>query len=121
MKKGMILTFIALMGIIFILPNFLSCGKVTDTGHPIYSITGIIRNKMTNQPIDSAWIDLADSVAPYHTFSDLTGKYNLVFNIGLNNQKIYCGKVGYLIYDTLINISLPQEDFDTVNIFLEPE
>jgi len=123
-KKEMNLILLALMGIIFVLPNFLSCGKVTDTGHVTIFITGIIKNKLTDQPIDSAWIDTQESytIGQHYTFSDSAGHYEFAFFLGPNHSRtIYAGKSGYLTFDTLIQFSIPQKDFDTVNIYLEPE
>jgi len=122
MKKESNLSFFSPMVVIFILININSCDHETTLFDIPVFLTGIVRDNIFNNPIDSAWIGLADNMETYSTYTDSSGKYDFSFFIGSEHrQRIFVGKSGFLTFDTLIQFSIPQEDFDTVNIYLTPE
>jgi len=124
MKKEMNLTFVLIMALSFI---FLSCDHITNDGHPMPDPTGImgtVRDKISNQVIDSAWVKAFNPNIDrlFTAFTDSSGKYILGFIVDSSNQQIInAGKSGYITFDTVIQITLPQADYDTVNIYLTPE
>jgi hypothetical protein len=128
MKRGIIITNYALLAIIPVILNIWSCGGcITGPGPDKFDgqlITGLIGDKVTRQPIDSAWIKAynPDIDRLFTAYSDSSGKYTLGLYVDSNwLQEINIGKIGYITFDTMVLISIPQEDFDTVDIYLEPE
>jgi len=57
---------------------------------------GIVTDSATGVPIDSAWIDVVDTLPPYPFYSDSAGHYRAQF-FGKQWINIYCGKEGYFI------------------------
>lgn len=122
MRNRIILLFWVLFGVVLMLSFFLSCDRAVIVIDHFYSIRGIIKNKISGQPIDSAWINISADSSLYYRYSDSNGRFHLTFKIYSNNQqRIFMGKDGYEDFDTLINISNPHITMDTLNIFLNPE
>lgn len=98
---------------------FSNCEKSTDDVWRFLS--GVVRDSLTGLPIDSAWIDINDTIAPFRTRSDTNGIYIMAFGTKRYGFKLYAGKEGYLTRDTLIVLPEGQIDIDSVNIYLKAE
>jgi hypothetical protein len=97
------------------------CGGEKPTGDVWRFLTGVVRDSISGTPIDSAWIDINDTIAPFIAFSDTNGFYGMAFGTKRYGFKLYAGKEGYLTRDTSIVLPEGQISIDSVNIYLKAE
>lgn len=102
----------------FCLP--IGCDHVLVLSDPIVGFGRYIKDAVTDQIIDSAWIDF-DSLSPYYVFSDSAGYYIFSdFGKPPEDFHIFVGKQGYIVLETLINVPPDTPFLDSVIIYLEP-
>lgn len=96
------------------------CERVKYLGDPIVSFSGYVKDAITDQVVDSAWIDF-DSLPPYYVYSDSTGYYIYGdFGYPPEDFHIFVGKQDYFMKETLIHIPSNKWLIDSVVIYLEP-
>jgi hypothetical protein len=94
--------------------SLIDCSEEKIISDPDYLFGGFVRDSITGQPIDSAWINIHDSIAPYRAYSDSTGYYKTSVFLG-GELMVFCGKEGYYIKDTTINLNT---NLDSINFSL---
>ncbi len=94
--------------------SLIDCSEEKIISDPIYLFGGFVRDSITNQPIDSAWINIIDSIPPYRAYTDSTGYYKTSVFLG-GELMVFSGKEGYHIKDTIINLS---SNLDSINFKL---
>jgi len=110
-----ILAILSVMLVIFFLTKCNDDPIIKDGG--THAFSGIVRDSATGLAIDSAWIDIGDSILPHHVYSDSNGYYILRVQ-GTEQFMVFCGKEGYNIEDTVIRVVT---DLDSINFFLQAE
>ena len=58
-------------------------------------VRGIVIDSLTRIPLDSAWVDSRDTLAPHMAYADSLGNYSTVVGYA-GNYIVYCGKDGYV-------------------------
>ncbi len=117
MKTNLKKPMITLLLILFI-PFLINCEEKTiviDGG--THAFSGFVRDSISGISIDSAWIDIGDSILPHHTYTDTNGYY--ILRVQTKEQiNIFCGKNGYYTKDTAIRVIT---DLDSINFLLDVE
>ena len=96
--------------------SLLDCSKekVISNIDPGYTIGGFVKDSISGMPIDSAWINIIDSIAPYRAYTDSIGYYETIVFLG-GELVVFSGKEGYYIKDTVIDI---KANLDSINFRL---
>ncbi|UCD95335.1 MAG: hypothetical protein JSU69_04600 [Candidatus Zixiibacteriota bacterium] len=81
--------------------------------------SGIVADSLTGDFIDSAWIDVADTLEPHHAYTDTAGYYLVGVLMGTERRVVRCGKEGYFTKDTVILLDRPL--VENVNFRLAPK
>ncbi len=97
------------------------CGGDKSTDDVWRFLSGVVRDSVTGMPIDSAWIDINDTIAPFTTRTDTVGMYVIAFGTTRYSMQLFVGKEEYMIKDTSIMLPEGQINIDSVNIYLKPE
>ncbi len=98
-----------------------NCGGEKTTNDVWRFLSGVVRDSISGTPIDSAWIDINDTIAPFTTMSDTNGFYFMAFGTARYSLHLFVGKEGYLIKDTSIILPKGHINVDSVNIYLKSE
>ena len=81
--------------------------------------SGVVADSLTGNFIDSAWIDVQDTLAPHHAYTDTAGYYLVSVFMGTERRVVRCGKEGYFTKDTVIFLDRPL--VENVNFQLAPK
>ena len=80
--------------------------------HPLQTVTGMVFDSLTNQPIEGSWVGL-DSIYNFGDAStDSLGNYLYNFIGPSGDTPIYCGAEGYFTQTKHTNVESP----DTANL-----
>ena len=91
-----------------------SCGM----GDPMTSISGVVTDSMSGSPIDSAVLQIKDTLSPALFYSDSLGKYTAL-RFGYGTFRLFCRKTVYQTKSTTVrsskdNLTITGIDFQLV-------
>lgn len=72
----------------------LGCG-IGDQSDPVTTIRGIVTDSVTGEPIDSAVIQIGDTLRSLEFYTDSSGTYGVFAGIGYGTYRLTCRKDGY--------------------------
>jgi hypothetical protein len=97
----------------------LSCGLI-DQGDPATSIRGVVTDSVTGEPIDSALLQIADTLNTLPVYSDSLGRYTIA-HMGYGTYRVFCRKEGYHMETRVVRSWKDNTMITGVNFQLSPE
>lgn|GEM_PF-5501059 len=85
---------------------------------PERMVRGIIRDLISNQPIEGAWINQYSPDPPYLNTTLSDGSYGITATYDSTDLHLFIGKDGYITKDTILHLPAGEEDIDSVNLYL---
>lgn len=98
----------------------LGCGFGSQ-GDPATSIRGVVTDSVTGEPIDSALLQIGDTLSQYRFYSDTLGRYGIFAGLGYGTYHVFCHKEGYHMETRVVRSWKDNTMITGVNFQLSPE